>query len=180
LTGHAAPPGGKDGAGKESSILSHPLDDTRTFVEAFVERLATCRCCSSKRYEPYDHKLAAISALLALVGAGAGAVVGIHPALMPLTGILLGSLPAGVAADAPQAAAEGFRFAIARRPGNARPVAPLGQSLGFGFNMVASEMPMPISKEFGRVFEEQNLGIPLDETLRAMTNRIPTSTSSSS
>ena len=25
-------------------------------------------------------------------------------------------------------------------------------------------MPPPISKEFGRVFEEQNLGIPLDET----------------
>ena len=36
-----------------------------------------------------------------------------------------------------------------------------GQSLGFGFNMVATEMPQPIGKEFGRVFEEQNLGIPL-------------------
>jgi tight adherence protein B len=48
-----------------------------------------------------------------------------------------------------------------------------GQSLGFGFNMVSSEMPLPISKEFGRVFEEQNLGIPFDESLRGMTERIP-------
>jgi tight adherence protein B len=48
-----------------------------------------------------------------------------------------------------------------------------GQSLGFGFSMVASEMPAPISKEFGRVFEEQNLGIPLDDTLRGLTDRIP-------
>ncbi|MBU4399107.1 MAG: type II secretion system F family protein, partial [Planctomycetes bacterium] len=48
-----------------------------------------------------------------------------------------------------------------------------GQSLGFGFNMVSTEMPLPISKEFGRVFEEQNLGIQIDETLRDMTERIP-------
>ena len=48
-----------------------------------------------------------------------------------------------------------------------------GQSLGFGFNMVSTEMPAPIGKEFGRVFEEQNLGIPLDDSLRSMTERIP-------
>ena len=34
-------------------------------------------------------------------------------------------------------------------------------------------MPAPIGKEFGRVFEEQNLGIPLDDSLRSMTDRIP-------
>ncbi len=48
-----------------------------------------------------------------------------------------------------------------------------GQSLAFGFNMVANEMPLPIGKEFDRVFEEQNLGIPMDESLKAMTIRIP-------
>ena len=41
-----------------------------------------------------------------------------------------------------------------------------GQSLGFGFNMVATEVPAPLGKEFGRVFEEQNLGVPLEESLR--------------
>ena len=34
-------------------------------------------------------------------------------------------------------------------------------------------MTAPIGKEFGRVFEEQNLGIPLDEALENMTERIP-------
>jgi tight adherence protein B len=34
-------------------------------------------------------------------------------------------------------------------------------------------MPPPISKEFGRVFEEQNLGIPLEESLEDLTNRVP-------
>ena len=48
-----------------------------------------------------------------------------------------------------------------------------GQSLAFGFNMVATEMRPPIGKEFSRVFEEQNLGIPMDESLRGMSDRIP-------
>ena len=33
--------------------------------------------------------------------------------------------------------------------------------------------PRPLGKEFGRVFEEQNLGIPLDESSRNLTERIP-------
>ncbi len=36
-----------------------------------------------------------------------------------------------------------------------------------------SEMADPIAKEFGRCFEEQNLGIPLDEALESMTRRVP-------
>ena len=39
--------------------------------------------------------------------------------------------------------------------------------------MISEEMSPPIGKEFGRVFEEQNLGIPMEETLDNMTNRIP-------
>ncbi len=48
-----------------------------------------------------------------------------------------------------------------------------GHSLAAGFNLCAHEMTAPISKEFSRVFEEQNLGIPLEEALDNMTDRIP-------
>ena len=48
-----------------------------------------------------------------------------------------------------------------------------GQSLGAGMGMVASELGPPLGKEFGRVFEEQNLGIPWEDSLDAMTERIP-------
>ena len=34
-------------------------------------------------------------------------------------------------------------------------------------------MPAPISEEFNRVFEEQNLGIPIEESLKAMCERVP-------
>jgi tight adherence protein B len=48
-----------------------------------------------------------------------------------------------------------------------------GHSLAAGLHVVAEEMPIPIAKEFGRVYEEQNLGIPLEDALRSITERVP-------
>ncbi|HEV3203297.1 MAG TPA: type II secretion system F family protein [Gemmataceae bacterium] len=48
-----------------------------------------------------------------------------------------------------------------------------GHSLAAGMHVVAEEMPLPISIEFGRVYEEQNLGISLEDALRNMTERVP-------
>jgi tight adherence protein B len=48
-----------------------------------------------------------------------------------------------------------------------------GHSLASGLHVVASEMPEPISKEFGRAYEEQNLGISLEDTLGNMCERVP-------
>lgn len=48
-----------------------------------------------------------------------------------------------------------------------------GHSLAAGMHVVAEEMPAPVSKEFGRVYEEQNLGIPLEEALKSMCDRVP-------
>ncbi len=48
-----------------------------------------------------------------------------------------------------------------------------GHALAAGMHVVAEEMPSPIAEEFGRVYEEQNLGISLDEALRSMCDRVP-------
>ncbi len=40
-------------------------------------------------------------------------------------------------------------------------------------HVVAEEMPLPISDEFGRVYEEQNLGIPIEEAMKSMCDRVP-------
>jgi tight adherence protein B len=48
-----------------------------------------------------------------------------------------------------------------------------GHSLAAGMHVVAEEMPAPVSKEFGRVYEEQNLGIPLEEAMKNMCVRVP-------
>ena len=48
-----------------------------------------------------------------------------------------------------------------------------GHSLAAGMHVVAEEMPSPIADEFGRVYEEQNLGIPIEESMKAMCDRVP-------
>ncbi len=48
-----------------------------------------------------------------------------------------------------------------------------GHSLSAGFGLVASELETPLATEFSRAFEEQNLGIPLDEAIEDMADRIP-------
>ncbi|MEX2172670.1 MAG: type II secretion system F family protein [Pirellulales bacterium] len=48
-----------------------------------------------------------------------------------------------------------------------------GHSLGSGFSLVAQEMSAPIGKEFSRTFEEQNLGMPIEEALENLTERVP-------
>lgn len=48
-----------------------------------------------------------------------------------------------------------------------------GHSLGAGFHLVSEEMLDPIGGEFRKVFESQNLGVPLEEAITDMTERVP-------
>src|SRR5439155_21165626 len=48
-----------------------------------------------------------------------------------------------------------------------------GHSLGSGFKLVADEMHAPISTEFERSYEAQNLGVSLEQAVEEMTNRVP-------
>lgn len=48
-----------------------------------------------------------------------------------------------------------------------------GHSLGSGLQVVASEMPNPIAKEFQKVHEETNLGLSIDQALHNLLKRIP-------
>ncbi|HXG12984.1 MAG TPA: type II secretion system F family protein [Gemmataceae bacterium] len=48
-----------------------------------------------------------------------------------------------------------------------------GHSLAAGMHVVAEEMPSPIADEFGRVYDEQNLGISMEEAMENMCQRVP-------
>jgi tight adherence protein B len=48
-----------------------------------------------------------------------------------------------------------------------------GHSLAAGMQVVADEMPPPISDEFNKVYQEQNLGITIEDALRSMCERVP-------
>ena len=48
-----------------------------------------------------------------------------------------------------------------------------GHGLASGLHLVSEEMRGPTADEFNRVFEEQNLDIPIELSLRNMADRIP-------
>jgi tight adherence protein B len=48
-----------------------------------------------------------------------------------------------------------------------------GHALTSAFEIVATEMPEPVSVEFGRAFESQRLGLPVDRAIVQMTERAP-------
>ena len=119
-----------------------------------------------------------VTFLSVCAGLGAGAtllcsVAGISLAIAPLLGVMFCGLP--------------FMWLVFRRKrrlakfGSQLPegleliarALRAGHSLAAGFHLVAQEGSDPIAEEFGRVFEEQNLGIPFEEALLNLTERIP-------
>ncbi len=174
LTGASSSSAAKDGTRKEKSVLSQPLDGRTGMIDLFLERFGNINLF----FEQADTSLTTgslvgIAGILALVGVGMGAALGVHMATWPIVALSMATLPvvwlwfrrkrrlkvfATQLPDALEMLSRSLRA---------------GQSLGFGFNMVCEEMSDPISTEFGRVFEEQNLGIPFEDTLNALTDRIP-------
>jgi tight adherence protein B len=173
LTG-AATPAAKEGLLKHSSVLVQSLDKVPGFLEVFVERFGNV----SLLFEQADtsltvSRLLMISAVLGVAGVGFGAVLGIHAALLPVVALFLGALPLLWVLFRRRRRLKAFATQLPDALEMLSRSLRAGQSLGFGFNMVAEEMSAPIGKEFGRVFEEQNLGVPLEETLQSLTNRVP-------
>jgi tight adherence protein B len=159
---------------KESGVLSQPLDTTQGALAEFLSRFRNL----SLLFEQADTTLTpakffAVSAGMGLAGAVAGAATGINPAIIPAFTILAGVLP--------------LLWLVMRRRRRLRKFAKqlpdaleliaralrAGHSLAAGFNLVADEMSAPIGVEFQRCYEEQNLGIPLDDALRSLTDRVP-------
>src|SRR5207248_3670591 len=114
-----------------------------------------------------------VGVLLALLGMTASWMAGLVWFLLPVIGGLMFLIPlawlfnkrrvrlkqfAGQLSDALELVARALRA---------------GHSLSAGMHVVAEEMPGPINKEFGRVYEEQNLGIPLEEAMKNMCDRVP-------
>ncbi|GAG25856.1 unnamed protein product, partial [marine sediment metagenome] len=174
LTGINTPSAAKEGLLKEHRVLSEPLDNSPGLFETFLARFGNI----SLLFEQADTSLTVpqlvlASAVLGIAGAGLGAAVGIHPALLPVLGLFMASMPLFWLNFRRSRRLKAFAVQLPDALEMMGRALRAGQSLGAGFSTVAHEMSAPIGKEFGRVFEEQNLGITLDDSLKGMTDRVP-------
>ena len=174
LTGVASPTAGKDALTKPDSVLARPLDAVPGLIETWLGRFANVNLL----FEQADTsltvpRLAMISGVIALAGAGLGAATGLHLALVPFVAATMACLPFVWLFWRRKRRLKAFAVQLPDALEMLARALRAGQSLQSGFSMVCSEMSAPIGKEFGRVFEEQNLGVPLEESLNEMTGRIP-------
>jgi len=146
--------------------------------KGILEVLVANWCNLPRLFEQADVKMPIATFLGMCVGIGVGAAglcgfAGVHWGLAPVVGISFSGLPflwllfrrkrrlgkfAAQLSDSLELIARALRA---------------GHSLAAGFQLVAQEGSDPIASEFGRVFEEQNLGIPFEEALENITERVP-------
>lgn len=174
LTGVSTPTGGKERLLNEHSVLMQPLDARPGLVETLLSRFGNVDLL----FEQADTsltltRLLLISLIMAIMAAGLAAATGAPAALLPLLSLFAGGLPILWLFWRRKQRLKAFAVQLPDALEMLSRSLRAGQSLAAGFNMIAGEMSPPVGKEFGRVFEEQNLGIPLEESLQAMTERIP-------
>jgi tight adherence protein B len=148
--------------------------DKRSFLEAITPKFLSL----GKLFEQADchikpNTLLAIAGLLAVVGGTVSFLLRVPLVFVPINALVMATLPyfwllhkrssrlkkfAAQLPDALELVARALRA---------------GHALSAGMHVVAEEMPAPIADEFNRVYEEQNLGISIEEALKNMSERVP-------
>ncbi len=165
--------GGASKSDSPSLLMAGGFDDTKSFMDEVMKRLPALRIYLEQAGLQMSPAKFALICILCFVGGMIPMFLSPFPLLAPFTGAMVATLPvmwllykrkrriAQFGKQMPEA------LELLGRSLRA------GHSLANGFGLVGSEMDEPISKEFRRVFEEQNFGIPLEEALEEMTIRVP-------
>jgi tight adherence protein B len=114
-----------------------------------------------------------IGAILGVIGATASWMMGVKPYLAPIAGIIMFTIPFGWLFTKRAIRLKKFSSQLPDALELVARALRAGHSLAAGMHVVAEEMPAPISEEFNRVYEEQNYGISIDDSLKGLCDRVP-------
>ena len=159
---------------EKTNLLTQSLEDNRGLADALIENFFDVnRFLAQADLSLSASQFLALTVASAAAGGAAWVFSPLPIGLAPLAALVTGTVP--------------FLYAFIkrkRRLGKFASQLPdalelisralrAGHSLAAGFNLVGGEMAEPIRTEFARCYEQQNLGIPLDEALEGMTQRVP-------
>ncbi len=167
---------GRKGIGSQEmpTLLAQPLGEQRTLAEALFSHFGDLR----KMLEQGGVKLGptqflVLTIVLSVVGS-VGCLVSRSPLwAMPLAALVAGSLPMLFVLFKRKRRLTKFGVQLPEALELISRALRAGHSLSAGFNLVGDEMAEPIRSEFSRCYEEQNLGIPLEDAIQTMTERVP-------
>lgn len=165
--------GSKTRAATPASLLNSPLDDAPDKIEELLNKFL-----SLKKFLSQTGTKLTIGNFIGLtvgvtLGTGFLTVFFLPIGLVPLTSIIAAFLPFW-----------GLNFIRKKRLnkfGEQLPAAldlmsqalRAGQSLPSGIQIVGAQVDQPLGPEFNLAFEQQNLGMTLNDSLRAMSDRVP-------
>ena len=90
-----------------------------------------------------------------------------------IAGIVVGFIPTGVVGILRQRRMRDFEKHFPEAIDLLSRAVRAGHAFSTGLEMIGKELPEPVSGEFRRTFEEQNLGLPLREALFNLATRVP-------
>jgi tight adherence protein B len=173
LTGQKKPDNEEQGIMKED-MMSSPAGGFATIFSRFFKNIENFRLFFEQADSPMKvDQFCMVSGGCVLVGTVLGWASKAPMPLWPVFGLCVGFLP--------------FMFLWMKRRGRFKSFAKQlpdameliaralrsGHSLNSGIHVVVEEMPTPISTEFLIAYEEQNLGIPIEQALKSMLKRMP-------
>lgn len=159
---------------KQSLLIGRGLDDTKSWVEqtlASLPGLSTYIDQANVKVSPTQ--FIAVCGICFIVGCAAIVIAPVPMLLAPIGGAVLTALPVGWLFMKRKQRLALFGRQIPEALELLARSLRSGHSLAAGFGLIAEELHDPIACEFGRVFEEQNLGIPLEDALQDMADRVP-------
>ena len=151
------------GGSKEASLLAHPLDgDVPTVLEVFVSRFGNLRrLLEQADVSMQPAKFILCSIVMSIASAAVALFCGLSSVFVPVMAIAAGLVPLLLVIFKRKRRLNSFAKFLPDALELIARALRAGHSLAAGFKLVADEMSDPIGTEFGRVYEEQNLGIPL-------------------
>lgn len=158
---------------KDWGVLASPLDDGPGMIEEYLTQYFNLRAFLQQA----DVPLSPTKFIFLSLGLAAAGMVIVPICRAPLMfaplGAIIGVLPYTVLYFKRNSRLAKFAKQLPESLELISRALRAGHSLASGFKLVADEMGKPISTEFGRCYEAQNLGQPLEQSIEEMTDRVP-------
>jgi tight adherence protein B len=160
-----------------TDLLRKPIEEQAEREPGFLEKLASPGSQIQKLILQADFNFSvtqfvAASVGLAVLGTIVALVFRLPAVLVPFV-TLVGLLPFGVLLTRRRKRMKKFANQLPDALELIARALRAGHSLASGFQLVSQEMPAPIATEFQRTYEEQNFGVPLEDALKNLGDRVP-------
>ncbi len=157
-----------------TSVLKSPLDDVPNQIEQFVARfLNLSTFIEQSGVNITVSKFVGLSLGLGTVATFAYMATSPIQSVSPLVFLFAAALPLGYVWFKRRRRLKKFNAQLPEALDLICQALRAGQSMPSGIQLVGQQMDEPIGPEFHRVFEQQNLGISLEDSLKLMLDRIP-------